>query len=152
MKKKMLIFSGFAIIITACGLLIFAMISSAVINSKKDKLLISLNYSQLEKKIENKDSFILVITQKQCSHCAEYKPVLKDVLYEYNLKAYEIDQKSLTDKEKAKLKDIASITGTPTTVFIENGSEIATATRINGATSKEKIISRFKAIGYITNE
>ena len=105
-----------------------------------------------EKKVNNKDTFILVLTQKQCSHCAEYKPVLKEVLYEYDLKAYELDQKTLTKTEKAKLKDIASITGTPTTVFISEGSEIATATRIHGAASKGTIISRFKAMGYITNE
>lgn len=152
MKKKIMIGAGFTLIIAAFGLLIFAMISSAITNAEKDKTLISISFKELEKKIENKDTFILVLTQKQCSHCLEYKPVLKEVLYEYNLKAYELDQKTLTKKEKAKLKDIASITGTPTTVFISEGSETATATRIHGAASKGAIISRFKAMGYITNE
>ena len=152
MKKKTMIFLGTAVIVAAFGFLTFAMVSEGLTNAAKEKTLISINFSELEKKIENKDTFILVITQKQCSHCAEYKPVLKDVLYEYNLKAYELDQKSLTNTEKAKLKDIASITGTPTTVFISEGSEIATATRIQGAANKGAIISRFKAMGYITNE
>lgn len=152
MKKKVMIFTGIAIIIAAFGLLIYAMITTATINAEKDKMLIQLKYSELEKKIEKKDSFILVITQKKCSHCAEYKPILKDVLYEYNIKAYEIDQTTLSQTEKGKLKDIANISGTPTTVFIHEGAEIATATRIHGSTSKDKIISRFKAMGYITNE
>lgn len=152
MKKKTMIFLGTAIIIAAFGFLIFAIISSAITNSAKDKTLISISFSELEKKIENKDNFILVISQKNCSHCAQYKPVLKEVLYEYDLKAYDIDQSKLSKQEKAKLKDIASITGTPTTVFISEGSEVATATRIHGAASKGAIISRFKAMGYITNE
>lgn len=152
MKKKTMIFLGTTIIVAAFGFLIFAMVSEGMTNAAKDKTLISISFNELQKKIEKKDTFILVLTQKQCSHCAEYKPVLKEVLYEYDLKAYELDQKTLTKTEKAKLKDIASITGTPTTVFISEGSEIATATRIHGATSKGTIISRFKAMGYITNE
>ena len=152
MKKKTMIFLGTTIIVAAFGFLIFAMVSEGITNAAKDKTLISISFNELQKKIEKKDTFILVLTQKQCSHCAEYKPVLKEVLYEYNLKAYELDQKTLTKTEKAKLKDIASITGTPTTVFISEGSEIATATRIHGAASKGTIISRFKAMGYITNE
>jgi predicted bacteriocin transport accessory protein len=152
MKKKTMIFLGTTIIVAAFGFLIFAMVSEGMTNAAKDKTLISISFNELQKKIEKKDTFILVLTQKQCSHCAEYKPVLKEVLYEYDLKAYELDQKTLTKTEKAKLKDIASITGTPTTVFISEGSEIATATRIHGAASKGTIISRFKAMGYITNE
>ena len=152
MKKKTMIFLGTTIIMAAFGFLIFAMVSEGITNAAKDKTLISISFNELQKKIEKKDTFILVLTQKQCSHCAEYKPVLKEVLYEYDLKAYELDQKTLTKTEKAKLKDIASITGTPTTVFISEGSEIATATRIHGAASKGTIISRFKAMGYITNE
>lgn len=152
MKKKTMIFLGTTIIVAAFGFLIFAMVSEGITNAAKDKTLISISFNELQKKIEKKDTFILVLTQKQCSHCAEYKPVLKEVLYEYDLKAYELDQKTLTKTEKAKLKDIASITGTPTTVFISEGSEIATATRIHGAASKGTIISRFKAMGYITNE
>lgn len=152
MKKKTMIFLGTTIIVAAFGFLIFAMVSEGMTNAAKDKTLISISFNELEKKVNNKDTFILVLTQKQCSHCAEYKPVLKEVLYEYDLKAYELDQKTLTKTEKAKLKDIASITGTPTTVFISEGSEIATATRIHGAASKGTIISRFKAMGYITNE
>lgn len=152
MKKKTMIILGTAVIVAAFGFLIFAMVSEGMTNAAKDKTLISINFNELEKKINNKDTFILVLTQKQCSHCVEYKPVLKEVLYEYDLKAYELDQNTLTKTEKAKLKDIASITGTPTTVFISEGSEIATATRIHGAASKGTIISRFKAMGYITNE
>ena len=101
----------------------------------------------------NKDTFILVITQTKCSHCAQYKPVLKEVLYEYNLKAYEIDQEKLSKKELGKLKNVANISGTPTTVFIVDGEEINTSSRLKGAvTNKHTIVKRLKAQGYITEE
>lgn len=153
MAKKISIFLGFAVIIAAFGFLGYAVITSALQNNAKDKMLVSLTYKELDKKIKNNDTFILVITQTQCSHCAQYKPVLKEVLYEYDITAYEIDQETLTDKELGKLKNIANISGTPTTVFIVEGEEQNTYSRIKGAvTNKKTIIKRLKAQGYITEE
>ena len=104
MKKKIGIIIGFAIILLAFGFLGYAVIVSAMDTVAKDKTLVELSYNELEKKLNNKDTFILVITQTKCSHCAQYKPVLKEVLYEYNLKAYEIDQEKLSKKEHINFK------------------------------------------------
>ena len=150
MAKKIGIIAGIAIIVLAFGFLIYAMVISAVNTKKMDETIITISFKELEKNLEKKETFILVITQKNCSHCAEYQPVLKEVLAENELVAYEIEQTSLTDAELAKLKDIASISGTPTTVFIEEGQEKSTATRIKGAGhSKRAIKNRLKAMGYI---
>ncbi len=149
MKKKIGLIIGIVIVILAVIGLIYAAIT---LNKKNDSLedrLVSLTYSELEKKINNKENFILVITQTDCSHCIEYKPVLEQVLLDYNLTAYEIDQKKISSEEKNKLKDIANISGTPTTVFIVNGEERQTADRIVGSASRSKIIDRLKAMGYI---
>lgn len=153
MKKKAGIIAGFAIILAAFGVLGYAVIASALDTAAKDKTLVELTYKELEKKLDNEDTFILVITQTRCSHCAQYKPVLKEVLYEYGITAYEIDQEKLTDKELGKLKNVANISGTPTTVFIVDGEEINTSSRLKGAvTNKHTIIKRLKAQGYITEE
>lgn len=153
MKKKAGIIAGFAIILAAFGVLGYAVIASALDTAAKDKTLVELTYKELEKKLDNGDTFILVITQTRCSHCAQYKPVLKEVLYEYGITAYEIDQEKLTDKELGKLKNVANISGTPTTVFIVDGEEINTSSRLKGAvTNKHTIIKRLKAQGYITEE
>ena len=153
MAKKIGIIAGLAIIVLAFGFLIYAMVISGVNTKKMDETLIQLSFKELEKKLENKDTFILVITQKNCSHCAEYKPVLKEVLLENNLVAYEIDQTTLNDEEIAKLKDVASISGTPTTIFIQEGQETSTSTRIKGAGhSKKAIKTRLKAMGYIKKD
>ena len=151
MKKKIGIILGIILIIGAFTLLIYACIASGSKQNAMDDKLIKINFSELEKKVNNKETFFFVITQTQCSHCAEYKPVLKEVLYEYDITAYELDEATLTKEEIGKLKDIANISGTPTTIFIENGTEKSTTSRIKGAAKKQDIISRLKAMGYIEN-
>lgn len=149
MKKKIAIAIGIIIVILSVAGMIFA---AKTLNDKKDELenrLIELNFDELTEKIENKETFILVITQTDCSHCAEYKPVLEKVLLDHKLTAYEIDEKKLDEKEMSKLKEIANISGTPTTVFIVNGEERQTSDRIIGAKPESEIISRLKAMGYI---
>ena len=92
---------------------------------------------------------MFVITATYCSHCAEYKPTLSEVLTEYDITGYFIEEDKLDKEDLAKLKEIANFSGTPTTVFIKDGVEESTATRLSGNQSKSKIISRLKTMGYI---
>ncbi len=149
MKKKLIKYSIIAVVLIAVGGLVYA---STKLNSKikeEDSHLIEITYDELQKKVDNKESFILLFSQTQCSHCAEYKPVLKKVLTKYDLYAYEIVTDKLTKEENAKIKDIANISGTPATVFIEDGVETKTSTRLSGTKSESKIVSRLKSLGYI---
>lgn len=150
MKKKIAIIAIIIIIIGAIAGMIYA---SSVLNKKeteKEKHLIEITLDELEEKISNKESFILVITATYCSHCAEYKPILSEVLTEYDIVAYYIEQDKLDkETELPKLKEIANISGTPATIFIKNGAEESTSTRLSGNQPKSKIISRLKTMGYI---
>lgn len=151
MKKKIIIIATISIIILSIIGLIYA---SKTLNEKtenEDKYLITIKFDELKKKIENKESFILLISQEQCSHCAEYKPILKKVLAKHNVYAYELklDKPKLTKQETAELKDIANTSGTPTTVFIENGAETSTSTRLVGTKTASEIENRLKALKYI---
>ena len=149
MKKKFIIIGIIAIIALAAAGLIYA---SSELNKKEkleDSFLIELTFDELQKKIDNKDTFILVLTQTSCSHCIEYKPKLKNVLAEYNIYAYELPIDKLDKTEIAKLKDIANASGTPATIFIEEGEEKNTSSRLYGSQDKSKIVSRFKAMGFI---
>ena len=75
MKNKSNIF--YIIIVIAIILIAFILI--ATINNNKNKAsLINLTYKQIEEKIDNKDSFILVVSQSTCTHCATYKPKLEN--------------------------------------------------------------------------
>jgi thioredoxin-like negative regulator of GroEL len=149
MKKKIMIFLGVAIAIGAIAAIVYA---SLTLNKQKeieDTYLIELSYNELEEKINNKESFVVVFTQSQCAHCHEYKPILKRTLAKVELYAYEIVLDKLSKEESSKLNDIANVSQTPTTVFIKNGQEINSTSRLLGVQSEDKLIKRFKTFGYI---
>lgn len=149
MKKKVLFIVGALIVILSIVGLIYASITLNKSEENEEKHLIEITFSELKEKINNKESFILLISQESCSHCAEYKPVLKKVLTKHDLYAYELQINKLSTKESAELKDIANTSGTPTTIFIENGTETNTSTRLVGTKQSSEIESRLKALGYI---
>ena len=135
--------------ILSIGGLIYA---SIVLNKKEQdlsKYLVELSYKELKNKLDKKDSFILVITRTDCSHCAVFKPKLKEVLSQNNIIAYEIATDKLETNEKAEFNDIANISGTPTTIFIVDGEEATTTNRLIGDVTTEKIINKLKSQGYI---
>lgn len=149
MKKKVLIGVGIAIILLAVGLLVYAGIVLNNNRLKEEKYFKELSISELQEKIDSKESFILVISQTTCSHCAEYKPRIKKVLAKYEITGYYIEKDLLNEEETTQLNNIANISGTPATIFITDGEEKSSSTRISGARSTDVIISRLKAMGYI---
>lgn len=149
MKKKLFIIIAIILIVGSLSALIFAGVKLYQNKVNQDKHLVNLSFNDLQEKINNKETFILVITQTTCSHCQEYKPILKKVLANYDIYAYEIEQDTLTQDERKELEHIASISGTPTTIFIIDGQEKSTTNRLIGPAEETKIINRFKAMGYI---
>lgn len=149
MKKKVVIGLIIGIVVLAIGAMIYASIVLKGNEKKENKYFVELKIDELEEKINNKDSFILVISQTTCSHCAEYKPRIKKVLAKYKITGYYIEKDLLDEEETARLSNIANISGTPTTVFIFDGEETSSTTRITGAKSIDAIESRLKAMGYI---
>lgn len=115
---------------------------------KEETSLIKINGTELEQKLENKDTFILLVSQEGCSHCEEYAPVLKRILKENNITAYEIDWKDLRNDEN--LNKLFTLDGTPTTIFINDGEEKTTINRIVGAKSNYKDLkNKLKERGFI---
>lgn len=149
MKKKMAIIAVLIVAFLAIGAMVYMSISLNNREKRLDKFLVELKIDQLQTKIDAKESFILVISQSECSHCAEYKPRLKKILANYNIVGYYIEKDKLNDDQTAQLNNIANISGTPTTVFIVNGEEENTATRIVGGKSNETVKNRLRAMGYI---
>ena len=149
MKKNILTIIGIILVCLAVIGLVFASKTLNQKNKEEDNHLIEISITELQEKVNNKETFILLISQTNCSHCAEYKPVLKEVLTKYDILAYEIDETKLSEKENGILKNIANISGTPTTVFIVDGEEANTQNRLIGAANKNKIINRLKAMNYI---
>ena len=131
------------------GLILGLIIASFVCgcSSSSNRKEISLN--EFNKKIENKENFVLYVGNEGCHNCVSYEPKLKEVLKEYNLTIYKLDNSKLSEDEFNKLNEKFSVSGTPTIMFITKGDEETTLNRIVGDTSKEKTIEKFKVNGYI---
>jgi len=149
MKKKLIIISS------SIGIIILGTILYFAIKPEENKL-ISVNGSEVIEKLNNKDTFILVITQEGCSHCEEYLPILNRVLRENNINAYELDLRKVAKESEETQKAIATTFntnakefGTPTTVFINDGTEKTIINRLVGSTSYSSLKKTLKERGFI---
>lgn len=112
----------------------------------------SLSYSELNKKLNNNETFFFVVIKDGCPHCEKYVPKVEEVLDEYNITGYTINYSDLSKKDDDEFYNKFGIDSTPTTVFIKEGKEISIMQRITGNVSKEKLISKLKINEYIKEE
>lgn len=140
-KKKGLIIGIVCLVLVIVGFVVDAVLSKSYF--------IEIKHNEVIDKVKNKDSFVLLISQTTCSHCASYKPKLEDVANEYKLEIYYIDVDLLSSDEYNELKSYINFSSTPDTVFIKDGEEKTAATRISGDASKDKIIRKLKSNGFI---
>lgn len=107
-----------------------------------------ITFDEYAKMIENEETFILLMGQPSCSHCADFKPTIEKVIKKYQIEVKYIDISKLSDKEYSILKNKTFITGTPNTVFIKEG-KLDTSAKISGAKSYEAVVNALKKVGYI---
>lgn len=138
MKKiiKLMVLVGAVLLTTGCG----------------KSYMKEISYDEYKELLENKETFILEIMRTDCSACISFKPKITDVANNYKVEVKYINTDHLTDEENDELAKETGITGTPTVIFYHEGVEETVATRINGSVSKDKIISKFKVNGFITEE
>lgn len=144
MDKKKVIFI-LSIVILAIIIVVL------VVNKENSKSrLYELDVNEVIEKINNKKSFILLISQTTCSHCNSYKPKLSKVSSDYKLDIYYIDYDLYGTEEKELFRQNVSFDGnTPVTVMFKEGTEATTSSRIYGDVSIDKIIEKFKKNGFI---
>ena len=115
-----------------------------------DKYYHTLTYQTFKKMVDDKKSFILVIHQTGCSHCANYLPIVESVSNEYKLDVYNINTANLSEDDYYKFSGTVHYSGTPTTVFFFDGVEKTPLNRIVGEASKQTTIERYKSLGFIS--
>lgn len=140
-KKKVIILVSVCLII-----LVSAIVADRIMGKS---YFVELKYDELIKKIENKESFVLLVSQTDCTHCIHYKPKLKEVANDKKVYIYYIDVDLLSEEENKKIYSYISYSSTPVTVFIKEGAETTAANRINGDASKDKIEKKLKSNGFI---
>lgn len=146
MKKK-----TYLIILIILLILLFVSLGVLYIRKKEEEntLVYEINMQQLEEKINNKDTFILVMTQTGCIHCQSYLPTIKKVSREYGVTFYVLNRAKLSKEEYNRLNDIANISGTPATIFIVDGEEKTTLNRLTGSIEKSRLVEKLISEGYI---
>ena len=144
MKKKN---KGFIIAIVC---LVFIVGSLLVYSYSNKSKFIELDVNQVLEKYNNKESFVLCISQTTCSHCASYKPKLEKISREYDIELFYIDIDKYDDNKISEFKKSVSFDGsTPVTAFIVDGEEPTASNRIFGDAKKNKVIEKLKKFGFI---
>lgn len=141
-KKKIFLIILIAILLIGGCLLVYKL------TNKKYSNIVSITVSELETKIQNKETFILVVSQTGCSHCKQYLPELNRTLKKINLTAYDLNVTGLKSEEATTLNKYINFSGTPTTFFYRDGEEKTTLNRITGYADEIKILERLKSLGY----
>lgn len=132
-----------------------AMIALFILTGCKLKTYEEITYNEYVEKVENEESFILFIGSATCSHCNDYKSKVEKIVKDYQIMIYYIDINKFTDEQLNKFKTQINFSGTPTTVFIENGKEKTDSNgnvspyRINGNVDYNKLIKKLQKAGYI---
>ena len=116
--------------------------------TKDTSYLTEITFSELKTKLDNKEDIILEIVQTGCSNCTVFSPRFESVLNEYKIQAYSLNI-SYLDEEGDKWLNLYGVDGTPTVIFFEKGEETSTLKRIVGSQTREKIVSKLTANGYI---
>jgi len=109
----------------------------------------NLSYKDLQKKINNNDTFFFVVIKDGCQHCEGFTPKVKEVLDEYDIDGYTVNYTELSLEDNDSFYEEFGVDSTPTTIFIKNGKEISIRQRLTGNVSKEKLIDKLKTNGYI---
>ena len=108
-----------------------------------------INYEQLKQKLDNKDTFVLLIGSDTCSACASYETTMTKVMKDTKVEIFYVNLHALSEEDYSKIYSKFVVTSTPTTIFIENGEETSTYNRIVGAAKYEDVIDSLKQHGYI---
>ena len=131
--SKLLVIAILLLTVTGCG----------------NKYLKEISYKEYEKLINDKETFVLEVMKTGCTYCEKIKPKLEELTNKYKIEIKVINTANLSDKDKEKFDIETGVSGTPTIIFYNNGVEETVASRINGNVSQEKLISKFKANGFI---
>lgn len=95
--------------------------SSAEIENTDYDHIKEINLDSLEKYILERKKFNLVIFSKTCFACAQYEPVLEEILKDRDETIYRIDVTKLSKEEIIELRNYYAYEKTPTIINIDNG-------------------------------
>lgn len=143
-KNKIRLMAGIAFL----ALIILVGIYIKYSNDNKEYL-VGIGYDEILDKIDKKENFVLCVSSTTCSHCAQFKPKLKEVANQYKVELYYTDVDKYSDEDKKEFDNVYNVSGTPTTLIFIDGKEVSVMSRIEGDVSKDKIINTLNKYEFI---
>lgn len=137
----------FITIITILILIISFLLINKITNSNKGDLK-PITFNEIQEKKANKEDFILIVSQSTCSHCASYKPKIKQITKDYGITVYYIDLDLEKDEDKV-INELHLSRSTPMTLFFINGKETSILNRLEGDLGTKTVLNQFKKLGFI---
>jgi len=113
----------------------------------KYKTYTELSFSEFQTKLENKDSFVVVMGSSTCSACAMYKVTMEEVIKQNQVEIFYLGLDTLSKEEYSQIYSKFVVEMTPTTIFIKDGKETSTYDRIVGTASATEVIKNLKKHG-----
>lgn len=115
-----------------------------------------LTYSEYKEKVDNDESFVLIIERATCSHCVSYMPVAENFAKDNSVPMYYVDTDTFSYEEWEKfektntyLKKANGNWGTPTTIVLAGNQALD---YIEGETSAESLKKLYNEYFDITLE
>lgn len=108
-----------------------------------------IDYNQLKEKLDNKDTFVLLIGSDTCSACASYETTMTKVMKDTKIEIFYVNLHLLSEEDYNKVYSKYVVNSTPTTIFIKDGEETTTYNRIVGAADYKTVIEKLEKLGYI---
>ncbi len=107
-----------------------------------------LSYQEYQDKIDQKESFVVVLSRESCSHCASFLPVAEEFAKTNNVPMYYVDTDTFTEEEwntfeksNTFLKKNSGKWGTPTTVVLAGKEAVD---YVEGETTSEKLLELYQ--------
>ena len=136
------------LILICLGLIVF-FVKNLPEQSSSGKL-IKVDYATVKKMMADEESFVLVVSQSTCSHCATYKPKIMQIAEDYKLDMYYIDYDNETKSDQEDFFEEFNFSGaTPTTMFIKDGQEVSVLNRLEGDFGIKKVVKQLEKMGFI---
>ena len=108
-----------------------------------------INYEQLKEKLDNKETFVLLLGSDTCSACANYETTMTKVMKDTKIEIFYVNLHLLSEEDYNKVYSKFVVNSTPTTIFINDGEETTTYNRIVGSADYKTVIEKLKTLGYI---
>lgn len=97
----------------------------------------NIDYETFMEKINNKETFVILVWKTGCEYCEAFDPILEEVIKEKEVKIYGIDMSKLNEEEWPIVTNKTLTKGTPTLVYFEKGVRV---NKLNGKQPKENVI------------